>query len=99
MARTYALTNKAPEKPLSGQALAIYDGMKKASEDAGEYVALDGKAWTEKLKDSFKTRQDAYRVVLYYLLIFKKRGLVEVREVEPPVAETEPETEHAEATE
>jgi hypothetical protein len=86
MARTYGLTGKQAEKPLSGQAKAIFDGMTETSKD-GKPEFLDGKAWTELLKDRFKTRQDAYRVVLYYLLIFKKRGLVAVQETAPTAEE------------
>lgn len=83
MKRTYGLTGQAPEKPLSGQAKVIFDGMTAMSKD-GVHEFLDAKAWTELLKGTFKTRQDEYRVVLYYLLTFKKRGLVASREVEAP---------------
>lgn len=86
MARVYGLTEKAPEKPLSGQAKAIYDGMKAL----GGFHS--GKEWTEVLKSEFKTRQDPYRVVLYYLLILKDRGLVAAQEV---TSDTPAPAEHA----
>lgn len=75
MARTYGRNSEFPEKPLSGQAKLVFDTMA-----SGEF--LDPHAWAKLVEPGLKTRQTAYRVTLYYILIFKKRGLVDVMEQE-----------------
>jgi hypothetical protein len=80
MERNYVLTGKTPAKALSGQAAAIFAVMTAATVD-GKPAAKTAKQWTELSKGKFATRQDEYRVVLYYLLIFKKRGLVASQDV------------------
>jgi len=84
--RLYGLSGKTPEKALAGQAALIFAAMGGTIGTAPEFKTA--KDWTvvvenigaqDKAKELI-TRQDPYRVVMYYILVFKKRGLVIVRE-------------------
>lgn len=95
MERLYGLTGKTPAKPFVGQAALVFAAMGGSTGVAPEFKTA--KAWTEDVVKAgtdnpvleLKTRQDPYRVVLYYILIFKKRELVVSRD---PVIETPVET-------
>lgn len=80
MERMYGLTGKTPAKPLAGQAKEVFDAMGGATGEAPEFKTA--KSWTDLVvaRGNLVTRQDAYRVVLYYILIFKKRELVKVQD-------------------
>ncbi len=105
--RLYGLTGKIPAKPMTGQAAIIFGVMGGNTGTAPEFKT--GKAWTELVvaagkadpaKD-LKTRQDPYRVVLYYLLVFKKRELVIAHEQnvdEPAAVSEEPVTDTIDAS-
>lgn len=79
--KLYGLTGIAPKKPLSGQALLVFNTMNTRDPETDELVFDTPKSWTSKVK-GLVTRQDEYRVVLYYILIFKNRGLVAARDQE-----------------
>jgi hypothetical protein len=79
-ARLYARTDATPKNALRGQAARVFAELTTTPELAvtvnDRIVASD---------NPFKTRQDPYRVTLYYILVFKKAGLVASSE---PLAET-----------
>lgn len=72
-AKLYARTpNARPAKPLGPQAKVVWDAL-----DATPRLATD----VDKTSGpQFKTRQDTLRVTLYYILVFKKAGLVTAHE-------------------
>src|SRR5258705_10775345 len=73
--RLYGWNGELPEKPLSGQALIVFNGMK------GEPEKMKtGQGWTESIGKVLATRQDPYRVVLSYILILKARGVIKTSE-------------------
>ena len=76
-ARMYALTGKTPKTSFKGQAARVYRELTTTPE-----LAVTVNERIVKSDDPFKTRQDSYRVTLYYILIFKKQGLVAA--FEPP---------------
>ena len=70
-ARLYAIANDAKlTKTLKGQALQVWTELQN---DTTPRLAVDIDA---KVGPLYKTRQDTLRVTLYYLLVFKKQGLV-----------------------
>ncbi len=83
MERKYQVTGKAPKKAFTGQAEVIFKEMTENKD-----LSLTGTEWTARLNGKFATRQDPYRVVLYYLIIFRKNGLVNAVEQVAPI-ETE----------
>lgn len=86
--RLYGLSGVKLKKPLSGQALLVFQGMNERVDGKDSAHAFKTpKEWTVKIGPKLVTRQDTYRVVLYYILIFKNRGLVAVREQEPVIDE------------
>ena len=68
-ARKYGWNGELPAKPLVGQAQIVMFGMSDKS-------MKTAKEWTEIIGPNLATRQDPYRVVLYYILGFKKSGCV-----------------------
>jgi hypothetical protein len=81
-ARLYSLVpGAAPKTPLKGQSAVVFDVL---SEQTEPMLASD---LTEKVLETgrLKTRQDALRVVLYYLIVFKGRGLVAASEQPVPM--------------
>jgi hypothetical protein len=73
--RLYGWNGENPVKELGGQALIVFRGLK------SEPTALKtGHEWTETIGPELKTRQDPYRVVLYYILILKSKGLIRTNE-------------------
>jgi len=76
-AKLYSLAPAAkPAKPLRGQALIVWNEL---ASDLTPRLATD---IDKKCGPLFKTVQDTYRVTLYYILVFKKAGLVLGREQE-----------------
>lgn len=75
--RKYGWNGENPAKEPSGQALIVLNGMKSRAEEMHT-----GKEWAEIIGGDLKTRQDPYRVVLYYILIFKGRGVIRTQEEE-----------------
>ena len=69
--RKYGWNGEMPAKSLSGQAKVVFDLLR---EHEGEKKT--GKEWAELANGKFATRQDPYRVVLYYIIIFKGQGLI-----------------------
>jgi len=91
IARLYSRTSKTPKNPLRGQAERVYRDLSATPELAtvvSERIA--------KSADPLKTRQDPYRVTLYYILVFKNQGLVQAHE--PVVAEAVEQPESIDAT-
>ena len=78
-----------PRKPINGQALVVWNHMSSTPELAKTILARVVES------GQLKTTQDKYRVVLYYILVFKSKGLVEAVEpaenvaVEPSVDESQ----------
>ncbi len=73
--RKYGWNGELPEKQVSGQCLIVLNGIR-----AEPDVLRTGKQWTEVIGGNLATRQDPYRVVLYYLLILKSKGCVRTAE-------------------
>lgn len=73
--RKYGWNGEMPGRELSGQALIVFNGMKTLPD-----TMATGKEWTEVIGPELKTRQDPYRVVLYYILILKNLGVVKTEE-------------------
>lgn len=73
--RLYGWNGEMPEKAAGGQKAIVLRGMKA---HAGEFKT--GKAWTELIGGELATKQDPYRVVLYYVLILKGEGCVATNE-------------------
>jgi len=85
-ARLYA-RNEVPAKvEFKGQAAVIMDvllrqnGEPKLAADLAKQVEAEG---------NLKTKQDILRVTLYYIIVFKNKGLIATCEQDRP-AETEP---------
>lgn len=74
-ARLYAKTGKAPKTALRGQAARVFAEMSATPELATVINERIVKSATP-----FVTRQDPYRVTLYYILVFKSAGLVAAHE-------------------
>jgi len=73
--RKYGFNGELPAKTPSGQALIVLNGLRE------EPTAMrTGKEWTETIGPRLATRQDPYRVVLYYILILKNKGVVRTEE-------------------
>lgn len=81
LARKYALTGKAPKATPKGQAKVVFDNMTGQPELATTITDRVVKG------GELKTRQDPYRVTLYYILVFKKAGVVRAVEQETEVVE------------
>lgn len=73
--RLYAWNGERPEREQSGQAAIVLRGLM-----AEPGVGRTGKEWAEVIGPQLKTRQDPYRVVLYYILILKSKGCVRTDE-------------------
>ena len=78
MARTYQWNGKAPAKPVSGQKQIILHALSARKDEAHT-----GRDWAALIGPDLKTRQDPYRVVLYYLLILNKDGVLTVQDGAP----------------
>src|SRR5687768_2113985 len=70
-ARMYALVGE-PKKAVTGQAAVVLAELKR---DTSPRLASAISEAVEK-SGALKTRQDVLRVTLYYILIFKKAGIV-----------------------
>jgi hypothetical protein len=81
----YARTNVAPKSELKGQAAVVFSELGSTPELATTI--------NERVAPKLKTRQDPLRVTLYYLIIFKNRGIVAASEqpaevvAEAPIAD------------
>lgn len=73
--RLYGWNGELPEKPVSGQALIVLNGLRSEPDSL-----KTGKVWAESIGPQLATRQDPYRVVLYYILILKNKGCVRTNE-------------------
>jgi hypothetical protein len=78
-ARLYAFNGTEPKNAVRGQAAVVLAELKRdttprLATDIAETVASSGE---------LKTRQDILRVVLYYIIIFKNRGMVSATEQAP----------------
>ena len=73
--RLYGWNGELPAKEVSGQKAIVLRGLRN---EPG--VLRTGKVWTETIGPELKTKQDAYRVVLYYILILKNEGCVRTNE-------------------
>jgi hypothetical protein len=83
-ARLYAFNGTEPKAEVRGQAKVILDVLRANTEPR---LAADINADVE-ATGLLKTRQDTLRVTLYYILVFKKRGMVAASEPAlEPVAE------------
>jgi hypothetical protein len=90
-ARMYAFNGVEPKGEFKGQAAVVLDVLKrqngemKLASDIAAQVAEEGK---------LKTRQDILRVVLYYIIVFKGKGMIATQDQEvlvaPPAAEEQP---------
>lgn len=73
--RLYGWNGEMPEKQVSGQALIVLNGLRADPESM-----KSGHDWTESIGPELATRQDPYRVVLYYILILKAKGCIRTNE-------------------
>lgn len=73
--RKYGWNGEMPAKELGGQAKIVFDVLKGAKDELHT-----GHEWTDIVGNELRTRQDPYRVVLYYILILKNRGLIRTNE-------------------
>lgn len=73
--RLYGWNGEMPDKPVSGQKQIVLAGMR-----ARKGEMMTGKAWTDVIGKEIATKQDPYRVVLYYILILKGQGCVATQE-------------------
>lgn len=73
--RLYGWNGEMPAKEPSGQKLIVLRGLRNEPN-----ALMTGHAWAEKIGPELRTRQDAYRVVLYYILILKNEGCVRTNE-------------------
>lgn len=73
--RLYGWNGEMPAKEVGGQSAIVLRGMR------NDPTALrTGHEWAEIIGPDLKTRQDPYRVVLYYILILKNKGCVRTNE-------------------
>ena len=72
--RMYGWNGELPAKEPSGQKAIVLREMRK---DGGMHGGHD---WAEIIGPELRTRQDPYRVVLYYILILKNEGVVKTNE-------------------
>jgi len=73
--RMYGWNGELPVKELGGQQAIVFRGLR-----AEPNVLKTGHEWTESIGPELKTKQDPYRVVLYYILILKSKGLIRTNE-------------------
>lgn len=73
--RLYGWNGEIPAKEPSGQAAIVLRGLRSRPDDL-----LTGHQWAAVIGPDLRTRQDPYRVVLYYILILKNRGCVRTNE-------------------
>lgn len=73
--RLYGWSGEMPVKELGGQAAIVFRGLQARPEEL-----MTGHDWADIIGPSLRTRQDAYRVVLYYIIIFKGKGLIRTNE-------------------
>jgi len=89
-ARLYAWNGTAPKAEVKGQAAVILDVMQRQN---GEFKLASDIAEQVEREGNLKTRQDILRVTLYYIIVFKNKGLIATSEQEvaaPAVEETVP---------
>ena len=85
-ARLYAFNGREPKNPVKGQAAVILDVLRRQN---GEMKLASALAEQVEREGNLKTRQDILRVTLYYIIVFKNRGMIAVTDQDIPV---EPET-------
>lgn len=73
--RLYGWNGELPVKEMGGQAAIVFRGLRADPESM-----RTGHEWAERIGADLATRQDPYRVVLYYILIFKGKGLIRTNE-------------------
>lgn len=87
--RMYGWNGEMPEKPVSGQCQIVLTGLRA---NAGELKT--GHAWAELLGGELRTKQDPYRVVLYYIIILKSKGCIRTNEFEIAAVTKNEDTKH-----
>ncbi len=80
-ARLYAFNGTEPKSPVKGQAAVVLDVLRR--QNGEPKLATDLAAQVER-EGNLKTRQDILRVTLYYVLVFKSRGMIATCEQEVP---------------
>lgn len=73
--RKYGWNGELPAKEVGGQCKIVLDGLR-----AFEGEMRTGHEWTELVGGDLRTKQDPYRVVLYYILILKSKGCIATEE-------------------
>ncbi len=73
--RMYGWNGEMPAKEVGGQCKIVLDGLRAEPE-----VLRGGHAWAEIIGKNLRTKQDPYRVVLYYILILKSKGVIRTNE-------------------
>lgn len=76
-ARLYGWNGERPAKPVSGQKQIVLFGMSTRKDELHT-----GHDWAELIGGDLKTKQDPYRVVLYYILRLKTDGCIRTAERE-----------------
>lgn len=74
-ARLYGWNGERPAKAVSGQKQIVLFGLSKDKD-----AMRTGKEWAEIIGPDIATRQDPYRVVLYYILGLKNEGCIRTAE-------------------
>ena len=88
--RKYGWNGELPAKTPSGQALIVLNGLREEPE-----AMKTGKEWAEQIGPRLATRQDPYRVVLYYILIFKNLGIIRTEEFDINAVTKKDDVKHA----
>lgn len=73
--RLYGWNGEMPAKAKTGQCAIVLRGMRNRS---GEMHT--GKIWAELIGPELATKQDPYRVVLYYIITLKGEGCIRTNE-------------------
>jgi hypothetical protein len=86
----YGWNGERPAKPVSGQKALVLRGL---AQHRGEVKS--GHEWATIIGPGLATRQDPYRVVLYYILLLKKDGCVRTVEQDIEAVTVNEDVKHA----
>lgn len=87
--RKYGWNGELPAKELSGQALIVLNALRAEPEQL-----RTGHEWTAIIASDLKTKQDPYRVVLYYLMVLKSKGCIRTNEFDIDAVTVNESTKH-----
>ena len=73
--RMYGWNGEYPSKELGGQCKVVFDHLRSEPD-----VLRTGHQWSEAFGHQLRTKQDPYRVILYYIIILKADGVIRTNE-------------------